>query len=256
VAVLYAETLSVDPPKAGVSTLPNSRCGGIRISDQPSPPSGLIVVTEARQPETLAHEMGHYLGLCHTFEQVARFAVQNTSGVSDCERTGDGICDTPVDPGIPACFRTGFSCELECHAGEHPDASNIMSYYIGCRRALTQEQLAEAARNLALRRGWFRCLDPRDCPCDPTLKTACPLEMSCHPAGSASNESGFACELDGSGEPGTFCKAASQCSARALCVGGSTAGSAGRCVRPCDGEPGCTCMDVGLGLRACAEDLR
>jgi len=250
VPVLFAEKLKVDPPKSGMSTLPNARCGGVRVSDAPSPVSGLIVLTEARQPETLTHELGHYLGLCHTHEQIARLAVQ-ADGVELCERTGDSICDTADDPGPPGCFQAG-QCELMCRDGSRPDPFNIMSYYLGCRRVLTPEQLAEAARNLTLRKAWFRCQDPRACPCDPKLKAACPAEMSCHPTGSG--DAPWWCELDGVGAPGTACGDASQCSARAFCLAG--AGSSARCVRPCDDEPGCTCMDVGLPVRVCAQDLR
>lgn len=249
VAVLFSEKLKIDPPKSGMSTLPNARCGGVRVSDAPSPVSGLIVLTEARQPETLAHEMGHYLGLCHTHEQVGRLAIQ-ADGLELCERTGDSICDTADDPGPPSCFQAE-PCELMCRDGSRPDPFNIMSYYLGCRRVLTQEQLTEAARNLTLRKGWFRCQDRRACPCDPKLKAACPAEMSCHPGGSG--DAPWWCELDGVGMPGTACADASQCSARGLCLGGP---DSARCVRPCDEEPGCTCMDVGLPLRVCAQDLR
>jgi hypothetical protein len=249
VAVLFAEKLKLDPPKSGISTLPNARCGGVRVSDTPSPVSGLIVLTEARQPETLAHEMGHYLGLCHTHEQVGRLAIQ-ADGLEVCERTGDSICDTADDPGPPSCFQAA-QCELMCRDGARPDPFNIMSYYLGCRRVLTPEQLTEAARNLTLRKAWFRCQDPRACPCDPKLKAACPAEMSCHPGGSG--DAPWWCELDGVGAPGTPCGDASQCSARSFCLGGA---ENARCVRPCDDEAGCTCLDVGLPLRVCAQDLR
>ena len=250
VAVLFAEKLKVEPPKSGMSTLPNARCGGVRISDAPSPVSGLIVLTEARQPETLTHEMGHYLGLCHTHEQVERFSVQ-ADGVELCERSGDSVCDTPTDPGPPGCFQAA-PCELMCRDGSRPDPFNIMSYYLGCRRVLTPEQLTEAARNLALRKAWFRCQDPRACPCDPKLKAACPAEMSCHPGGSG--DAPWWCELDGVGTPGAPCTDASHCGTRAFCLGGASSGA--RCVRPCEEEPGCGCVDVGLSVRVCAQDLR
>lgn len=250
VAVLFSEKLRVEPPKSGMSTLPNARCGGVRISDAPSPASGLIVLTEARMPETLTHEMGHYLGLCHTHEQVSRYTVQ-ADGVELCEQRGDSICDTADDPGPPGCFQAA-PCELMCRDGSRPDPFNIMSYYLGCRRVLTPEQLTEAARNLALRKAWFRCQDPRGCVCDPRLKAACPAEMSCHPGGSG--DAPWWCELDGVGAPGAACSDASQCGARAFCLSGASGGA--RCVRPCEEEPGCTCLDVGLPVRVCAQDLR
>src|SRR5258706_13674998 len=56
VAVLYVQELRLDPPKGGISTMPNNRCGGVRLSDRPVAADGLIVLAEGRQPETLAHE--------------------------------------------------------------------------------------------------------------------------------------------------------------------------------------------------------
>lgn len=249
VPVLYSERLKLDPPKSGISTLPNARCGGVRLSDSPSPVSGVIVLSEARQPETLTHEIGHYLGLCHTHEQIARFlaAAPDTPA---CERSGDSICDTPDDPGPSQCFQQE-PCMLTCRQPARPDPFNIMSYYIPCRRVLTPEQLAEARRNLTLRRGWFRCQDPRDCPCDPSRKTACPSEMSCHPG--QRDDSPWMCELDGPALPGAGCGSASHCSLRSFCIGRGD--NTPRCVRPCDEEPGCTCVDVGLPIRVCAEDF-
>jgi hypothetical protein len=250
VPVLYTEELKLQPPKSGLSTLPNARCGGVRISDIPSPVSGLIVLAESRQPETLAHEMGHYLGLCHTHEQIARFAV-STDALPECERTGDSMCDTPFDPGPTSCFQAE-PCELSCRDASRPDPFNIMSYYLGCRRGFTPEQLKEAARNLQLRRKWFRCQDPHACPCDPSHKTACPPEMSCRPSGPVAAQ--WLCGLDGASLPGTLCEDSAQCANRAFCVSSSQSTGA-RCVRPCEGEPDCTCLDVGLPVRVCQQDL-
>lgn len=249
IPVLYTGRLKLDPPKSGISTLPNARCGGVRLSDAPSPVSGLIVISEARQPETLTHELGHYLGLCHTHEQVSHFAAPYPDEPA-CEYTGDSICDTPDDPGPTQCFQTE-PCVVTCRQPARPDPFNIMSYYIPCRRVLTPEQIAEMRRNLNLRRGWFRCQDPHDCPCDPKKKLACPAEMSCHPA--QRSDAPWTCELDGPALPGASCASASHCSLRSFCIGKSDGSS--RCVRPCDEEPGCTCQDVGLGVRVCAEDL-
>jgi hypothetical protein len=251
IPVLFAEKLRLEPPKAGISTLPNARCGGIRVSDEPSPPHGLVVLSEVRSRETLTHELGHYLGLCHTHEELSRYAVASQAPLS-CQRSGDGICDTAPDPGPSQCL-PGAACELVCtQSAAKPDASNIMSYYLACRRALTAEQIAEAERNLSLRRGWFRCLDPRDCPCEAGAPNACPPEMSCHPG--ASEEPTWSCELDGPALPGTPCRNASQCADGSVCI--AQDGAAARCTRPCRSNDGCTCTDVGLPFRVCAEDLK
>ena len=65
---------------------------------------GLVVEANNFGPEpenttTLIHEMGHYLGLLHTF------AGGCPNG--DCLSTGDGVCDTPPDNATGA-----FPCEL------------------------------------------------------------------------------------------------------------------------------------------------
>ncbi len=257
VAVLYTEQLLLEPPKSGISTLPNAHCGGMRISDRPSPPHGLIVLSEARRPETLAHEMGHYLGLCHTHETLERFARYDNQSVA-CTNTGDGICDTPLDPGTTQCTHDP-ACNALCPSvAARPDATNVMSYYMGCRRELTSEQLALTQRGMSLRRGWFACLDPRDCVCDPMAAHACPAEMSCHPG--EQRDSPWLCELDGAALPGTGCSDSSQCSQGAFCLWQSRGPSAAAsCTRPC-GAAGagdsCICTDVGLPFRVCAEDLR
>ena len=254
IPVLFAQKLMIAPPKAGISTLPNARCGGVRISDSPSPPHGLIVLSEQRSRETLTHELGHYLGLCHTHEELSRYAT-STPDREPCLRSGDGICDTPPDPGPNTCLIVD-DCQLNCGRQDRPpelkpDARNIMSYYLPCRRALSAEQLAEAERNLNLRRGWFRCLDPRDCSCEPGAAASCPAEMSCHPGENANQL--WSCELDGPGLPGTACRNTAQCGSGAICIAKSEAEA--RCARPCASDASCHCEDVGLGFRVCAEDL-
>ncbi len=253
IAVLYVEDLLMSPPKGGVSTLPNNHCGGIRVSDRASPPDGLIVLPEGRQPETLAHEMGHYLGLCHTHQALDSIAVAS-SDAPVCKETGDGICDTPFDPGPTQCVREQV-CDIVCPSdGARPDPMNIMSYYIGCRQELTPDQLAEAQRNLSLRRGWFRCLDATSCACTPGVANQCPDEMSCQPRGDVNAT--WSCELDGPALPGSLCEDTSQCGLGSFCLQARTANrSTARCVRPCQLGDDCSCIDVGLRFRICNEDL-
>lgn len=250
IAVLFTERIRAEPPKAGVSTLPNATCGGVRISDAPSPPYGVVVLADERTPQTLSHEIGHYLGLCHTHDEVARIA-RATSDVPSCKRTGDGICDTATDPGPEACGEVA-PCDFYCAASSaRPDAANLMSYYMHCRRTFTPEQLTEVSRGLELRRGWFRCLDSQDCPCQPGAN-ACPADMSCRPHGSIAQP--WSCELDGPSWPGTACQNSSQCAYGGICLS-VEATAAGRCVRPCVKADDCACEDVGLPFRVCAQDL-
>lgn len=246
VPVLFVESLDLEPPKGGISTLPNNSCGGVRVSDRASPPYGLIVLADERMPETLAHELGHYLGLCHTHEQVERFSAVDPR-VPACEVTGDAICDTAYDPGPSSC-KADATCTVLCDdAAARPLGADVMGYYLGCRRGLSADQLRETERNLSLRRGWSRCLDPSACPCTPGDVKSCPVGMSCRPT----NERAV-CLLDGASAPGGACSDAGQCGAGAVCL---TAGGpqAGRCVRAC--VAGCRCVDVGIGFQVCGEDL-
>lgn len=250
VAVLFAERIRAEPPKAGVSTLPNSTCGGVRISDAPSPPYGVVVLADRRTPQTLSHELGHYFGLCHTHDEVQRVAAAAADAPS-CKRSGDAICDTALDPGPEACGEVA-PCDFYCSASSaRPDAANLMGYYMHCRRSFTSEQLEEVARGVELRRGWFACLDPQDCPCRPG-QSRCPAEMSCHPQGGIAQP--WSCALDGPSLPGTACQNSSQCALDGICLSVDASG-AGRCVRPCGKREDCTCENVGLPFQVCREDI-
>jgi hypothetical protein len=251
IPVMYVADLAMDPPKGGISTLPNARCGGVRLVDHPVPADGIIVLPESRQPETLAHELGHYLGLCHTHQDVAPLALADDQR-AECKRTGDAMCETPFDPGPSRCVRDEV-CEVLCPSdAAEPNPTNIMSYYIGCREALAPDQLAEARRNLSLRRAWFACLDPDKCECTPGL-TACPIEMSCQPGASA--DASWSCRLDGAAQPGSQCTSAEDCANGSFCLASKDDSGSGRCVQPCTPDDDCECVDVGLPARICRRDL-
>ncbi|MBL4708188.1 MAG: hypothetical protein JKY48_07095 [Flavobacteriales bacterium] len=84
---------------------------------------------------TIAHEMGHFFGLKHTFEEPSTQLVDGT----DCETTGDGICDTPADPYVNGITISAYIDMPECRFispdkdanGDFydPHVGNIMSYY-------------------------------------------------------------------------------------------------------------------------------
>ena len=165
-----------DAPKAGLSTLPNGYCGGTRRALSPQALRGVVAVAKRRAPTTVAHEVGHFLGLCHTHEtdteavvQVARYRdprgrFEQTCDAS-CSLEGDGICDTPHDPGPEIC---GYDqqCIARCPSDDAPSTRNLMSYYTSCRDQLTPLQTITLQRSRALLEGWNRCADPA-CPCTP-----------------------------------------------------------------------------------------
>ncbi len=95
-------------------------------------------------PSTLAHEMGHFLSLAHTHCGAIR-----PGGRPCVYGSGDGIDDTPPDPGL----RRGIAPHIEYDVTEapsctyigpapwDPDTRNVMSYSRpDCRSSFTQEQ--------------------------------------------------------------------------------------------------------------------
>ncbi len=99
----------------------------------------------AQNGSTLAHELGHYLGLLHTHETANGFELADGS---NCTFTGDEICDTPADPRLrtstvsTACAYVGTERDLN-RDRYNPDPSNIMSYSRKqCRHFFSMEQIA------------------------------------------------------------------------------------------------------------------
>ncbi len=86
--------------------------------------------------KVVAHEMGHFWGLYHTFEE-QQFGKDDFT-VENCATLGDGICDTPPDPGpIYEVYVNYSTCELlnlTSDTGEEykPHIENYMSYYKPC----------------------------------------------------------------------------------------------------------------------------
>jgi hypothetical protein len=131
----------------------------------------------------LAHELGHYFGLPHTFfgweateydcgsqtpltvgggvlvEYVSRTKQRN--GRLHCLQSADGLCDTPAD------YNLGFGWSGGCnYAGcakdrdevdLDPSESNYMSYFLGCLEIFSNDQVAvmEADR-ASSRRNYIR----------------------------------------------------------------------------------------------------
>jgi len=88
----------------------------------------LVMVAKCGAP-TLAHELGHLLGLFHT---------HHTAAAKSCSSSGDRCCDTPSDPGPSTAFPEGAgtcgpafapACLTQCSGGAKPDPGNVMSYY-------------------------------------------------------------------------------------------------------------------------------
>ncbi|MCE9537984.1 MAG: zinc-dependent metalloprotease [Bacteroidetes bacterium] len=86
---------------------------------------------------TMAHEMGHCLGLYHTHE--TSFCTEAISG-SNCSTCGDFVCDTPADPTLSS-GNVNSSCIFIGGGGYNPLTANIMSYSDpSCRNDFTVGQ--------------------------------------------------------------------------------------------------------------------
>jgi len=101
---------------------------------------GSIMPTLGGGHSTLVHEMGHYLGLYHTFE--------GGCVNSDCALDGDQVCDTPPDgttapPGD--CSAIINSCTTDSQSGFPTDQNDLNWNYVDygnqpCRNGYTQGQ--------------------------------------------------------------------------------------------------------------------
>lgn len=94
----------------------------------------------------LAHEMGHYLGLKHTF-------TINDCTNNDCSVDGDGICDTPPQS-VPggSCTSPQNSCFTDTLSGFAKDSADMNSNfmgYSGCANMFTEGQAKRMRDNLS-----------------------------------------------------------------------------------------------------------
>lgn len=107
-------------------------------------------------PKTVSHEMGHFFGLLDTNER--RMGGTELVDGSDCESTGDFICDTPADPYIPGDILYGkyLDVNIPCRFvfketdanGQFymPDIGNFMNLYPDiCKCGFTNQQYLKMA---------------------------------------------------------------------------------------------------------------
>ena len=75
---------------------PNGVCGYAYFPNSGPNGGGIVCSKSCSDPvsTTLAHEMGHYMGLPHTFSTIG--GVEYVDG-SNCSNSGDWFCDTPAD---------------------------------------------------------------------------------------------------------------------------------------------------------------
>lgn len=265
VPIVLTDRVLVDGiPRPGLSTVPNGSCGGQRRVAGRQPVLGLVALAKRRWDSTGAHELGHFFGLCHTHADHPQLVLPLDPGPSDraeddrtcvepCTVDGDGICDTPIDPG-PAGCTLDAECNARCSDGSEPDPGNLMGYYPECRAGFSEQQMLLMRRMIALRRGWHRCRLGDGCPCEIGAGD-CPEGMGCRRF--TGDEGPYRqCALEGPVVPGGVCTGSINCAANSQCIGRPDGEP--RCVRPCTDETsGCRCAEVGgVTHPICIDDLR
>ncbi|MFD1614824.1 M43 family zinc metalloprotease [Gelatiniphilus marinus] len=117
----------------------------------------------ATNSSSLAHEMGHFFSLIHTHGPKNDSLTTELADGSNCDTTGDGICDTPADPMLTNqnvnnfCEYTGTETDANGNVF-NPDTQNIMSYAKkGCRTHFTQQQLARMYAFFITNKSYLSC---------------------------------------------------------------------------------------------------
>lgn len=114
--------------------------------------------------KVVAHEVGHYFYLIHTFGG-SLFGIQTEELVdgSNCTTTGDWVCDTPADPYPSAAAVDPFVCQYQDSITDangdvyQPLTDNIMSYYpIPCWEHFTNGQITRMQEVAVLDRAYLR----------------------------------------------------------------------------------------------------
>ena len=147
---MYFVTSSDDPfcgkaTLSGITSMSNPGITIIKGPDCMTPPS-----------KTISHEMGHFFGLLHTFEDAGTMMAELVDG-SNCATNGDLVCDTPADPYespdpieeyVDEMDDCRFIRQVRDGNGDWfvPDVGNIMSYYPNtCRCGFTHGQYTRMA---------------------------------------------------------------------------------------------------------------
>ena len=103
----------------------------------------------------LSHQMGHFLGLYHTYETA--FGIELIDG-TNCTINGDLICDTPAD--VPTlvdgnCIPLISIVDTAGNKYHHP-VENIMSSFKNCRCHFTIGQLNKMVNTLHHNRNYLK----------------------------------------------------------------------------------------------------
>ena len=144
--------------------------------------AGVGAVVSGLSTPLVAHEMGHYLSLLHTF--------QGTNCINnDCTTDGDLVCDTPPDRSTAgsSCASPENSCKTDTLSGpfttDVPDnISNFMDYGSPCPTVFTQGQADRMRAFLEVFNGGSLITSDRcNIPCSENIQTAFDWNSNPHP---------------------------------------------------------------------------
>lgn len=114
--------------------------------------------------KTFLHEIGHYFGLYHTFQDsnnpdITKRELVTRGAGSNCVSMGDQLCDTPADPFERLPLLYAYNCsqnapsDLQDTNGDTftPPVNNIMSYHQRCGNVFTEQQYQKMQASFAIR---------------------------------------------------------------------------------------------------------
>ncbi|RYU93355.1 GEVED domain-containing protein [Emticicia agri] len=149
---LYLVKEFTDPGLGGYAYFPNSDKKTNRIFCAYKNRTDLIT-------KILPHEMGHYFGLLHTFQDAGwegYSEVVSRGEKANCAYRGDLLCDTPADP-YGSVISDIKNCEFSSNYVDvngdrySPQIGNLMSYYRGCGNFFTPGQIGMIKTGLLVR---------------------------------------------------------------------------------------------------------
>ena len=119
--------------------------GEYGLSAYPGGCDNIIIEKDHVNDKTIPHQFGRFFGLLPTFGMGNS---QELVDGSNCETTGDFLCDTEADPQNSPYFSlsTTSNCELANPQTDNnnqfylPPTDNIMSFYRNCRVRFTKQQ--------------------------------------------------------------------------------------------------------------------
>lgn len=162
--IYFAKTVSLNDLTvlSGYATLPSLASNSNRIFY--SYFEGSEADIQSLKNKTFLHELGHYFGLLHTFQDsnspdVSQRELVTRGAGSNSTEMGDQLHDTPADPFERLPISAAFKCtdvapsDIVDANGDRfaPATNNYMSYYQNCGGVFTEQQYLKMQASLGIR---------------------------------------------------------------------------------------------------------